>query len=429
MEIPDVRYARSGDVSIAYQVVGEGPVDLVFVPFMGNLIYAWVQPRLAQFYRRLASFSRLIVLDKRGTGLSDRPRILSLEAQMDDVRAVLDDVGSERAALFGSYSGGQVCALFAATYPERASALLLYNTQVGPGAGGFVEAPSIVRARWGSREFMESLVRGVNPSLSDDREHIEWDIAYRRLSASPSAAYAFYRMLEETDITDVLPAIGAPTLVLHRVVFRDDAFALERGIRNARRIEVPGIDHHTYIGDEIVLEAQKFLTGVVDEPVPERVLATVVFTDIVGSTEHAARLGDRRWRELLYAHHEVIRRELARHRGTEVDTTGDGFFATFEGPARGISCARAAAHAVRALGLELRAGVHTGEFELVGGRPHGIAVHIGARLAEHATPGEVLVSGTVKDLVAGSGLEFEDRGSHELKGVPGEWRLYAVRDS
>jgi class 3 adenylate cyclase len=428
VEIPDVRYTRSGDVSIAYQVVGSGSLDLVFVPFMGNLIYAWAQPRLAGFYRRLAAFSRLILLDKRGTGLSDRPRILSLEAQMDDVRAVLDDVGSERTALFGSYAGGQMCALFAATYPQRASSLVLFNTPVARAGPPLIEDPSAVRARWGSRDYLEALVRS-NPSVADDEDHVEWDIAYRRLSASPSAAYAFYRMLEETDITDVLPAVSAQTLVLHRAILRDDALELERRIRNARRIELPGGDYHTHLGDDIVLEVQRFLTGVVAEPQTERVLATVLFTDIVRSTERAAELGDRGWRRLLDEHDEVMRRELTRHLGTEVATTGDGFFATFEGPARGIRCARASVSAIQELGLALRVGIHTGEVELVDGRPRGIAVHIGARLAELAEPGELLVSSTVKDLVAGSGIEFEERGTHELKGVPGEWRLYAVRDS
>ncbi len=437
MQPPDVQYARSGDVAIAYQVVGDGPVDLVFVSFIGNIVYAWEQPLWVRFCERLSSFSRLILFDKRGTGLSDRPRDLpTLETRMDDVRAVLDAVGSERAALLGSIEGGQMAALFAATYPERTSALVLFNT-----VARFVSAPDYpwgfgeedwqrrlreVREGWGTREFLAGHLAEFGPSLCGDEEFFRWFVAYYRLSASPAAAYSFYRMLVETDIRDVLPAIRVPTLVLYRPL-REPARYLAERIPQAKVVELPGEDFWIITDGGVADEIETFLTGAPQGTEPDRMLVTVLFTDIVGSTERAAALGDRAWKELLERHYAVIRQQLARYRGDEVGTAGDGFLATFDGPARAIRGACAIREAMRPLGLELRAGLHTGECEVVAGQVGGIAVHIGARVAAQAGAGEVLVSSTVKDLVAGSGIEFEERGAHELKGVPGEWRLYAVR--
>jgi len=426
--IPEVRYARSGDVAIAYQVLGEGPVDLVFVPFFGNIRYAWEQPLFARFLERLASFSRLILFDKRGTGLSDRPRVLTLETQMDDIRAVLDAVGSERAALFGGAQGGQLCALFAATYPERTAALILYNphaspADVPPAPGSADEA----RERWGTRELAAELARAAYPSMAGDPAFLRWHADYLRFAASPGAAAEFFRMLHDTDISDVLPTIRVPTLVIYRARRRDAVLRVAELIPGARAVQVPGDDLAPWTGDEAPAEVERFLSGREEAPVPDSILTTVLFTDIVGSTERAAELGDRAWRDLLTRHHAAVRRELARFRGEELDTAGDGFFATFDGPARAIRCAQAIVANVGELGLDLRAGLHTGECELHDGKLAGIAVSVGSRVAAEAGPGEVLASSTVKDLVAGSGIEFEQLGARELKGVPGEWTLYVVR--
>ena len=426
---PDIRYARSGDVSIAYQVVGDGPVDLVFVPFFSNIRWVWEQPRFVRFLDRLASFSRLILFDKRGTGLSDRPRTLTLETQMDDIRAVLDAVGSERAALLGAIQGSQLCALFAATYPERTRALILYHPHAAPSDLPQVPVPSAeeARDRWGTRELAEEMMRPIMPSFVGDEGIKRWWEDSLRLAASPGAAAEFFRMLRDTDITDVLPTIRVPTLVLHRERWRDTARRVAAMIPGARVVELSGNDTPAWADDEVAPAVERFLAGREEMPVPDSVLTTVLFTDIVGSTERAAALGDRDWRDLLARHHVAVRRELARFRGQELDTAGDGFFATFDGPARAIRCAQVIIDDVGELGLDLRAGLHTGECELHDGKLAGIAVSVGARVAGEAQPGQVVVSSTVRDLVAGSGIEFDVLGPRTLKGVPGEWTLYAVR--
>jgi len=428
VEPADVRYARSGDVAIAYQAIGEGPVDLVFIPFFGNIRWAWEQPLFARFLWRLASFSRLILLDKRGTGLSDRPRVLTLETQMDDIRAVLDAVGSERAVLLGAVQGSQLCALFAATYPERTRGLILVNPHASP--ADVPPAPRSgdeARESWGTRELSEELARAVYPSLASDPAFLRWHADYLRFSASPGAAAEFFRMLHDTDISDVLPTIRLPTLIVYRPDRRDAALRVAELIPDARTVQIPG-QGGAWVGDEVPAEVERFLSGEKEALVPDSVLTTILFTDIVGSTERAADLGDRAWRDLLARHHAAVRRQLARFRGQELDTAGDGFFATFDGPARAIRCAQAIIAEVAELGLDLRAGLHTGECELHDGKLAGIAVSIGARVASEAAAGQVVVSNTVRDLVAGSGIEFEDLGETALKGVPGEWRLFGVRD-
>jgi len=437
---PETRYAKSGDVHIAYQVVGEGPIDLVWVPgWVSHVEYQWSNPAMARALRRLATFSRLILFDKRGTGLSDRVpehALPTLEQRIDDVRAVMDAVGSERSALFGTSEGGPMSVLFASTYPERTNALILYGSyprrQWAPDYPWGVTTEQqatyegLVERDWGKGGDVD--IR--NPSASDqERQSIA---TFARMAASPGAALALLRMNYQIDVRPILPAIRIPTLILHRVgdqrVGVGGARYMAEQIPGAKYVELPGPDHSWDAGDQdaIIDEMEEFLTGARHAPEPDRVLATVLFTDIVGSTELAAAVGDRRWRDLLDAHHAAVRRELARFRGREVHTTGDGVLATFDGPARAARCALAITQAVRALGLEVRAGVHTGEVELMGDDIGGIAVHTGARVAAEAGPGEVLVSGTVKDLVAGSGIAFEDRGVRTLKGVPGEWRLFAV---
>jgi pimeloyl-ACP methyl ester carboxylesterase len=440
---PETRYARSGDVSIAYQVVGDGPIDLVFVMgWVSHLDWFWEEPSFARFLKRLASFSRLILFDKRGTGLSDRlptERLPTLEERMDDVRAVMDAVGSERAALLGVSEGAPLCALFAATYPERTRALTI--------VGGYARRLRADDHPWApTREEREELISHMQeawgtpvlladraPSVEHDEGFRRWWADYLRLSASPGAVVALTRMNMDIDLRHVLPAVRVPTLVLHRVGDRsiDVAYGryLAEHIPQAKFVALPGEDHLPFVGDqeEILGEIEEFLTGERHEPPLDRVLATVVFTDIVGSTQKAAELGDAPWRDLLDRHDALVRRALQRHRGREVGTAGDGFLAAFDGPARAVRFAQEAGTAVRTLGLELRAGVHTGEVEVAGDDLRGIAVHIGARVASEAGAGEVLVSQTVKDLVAGSGLEFEDRGAHELRGVPGTWRIYRLR--
>jgi class 3 adenylate cyclase/pimeloyl-ACP methyl ester carboxylesterase len=439
LETPDVRYARSGDMSIAYQVVGEGPVDLIFVPFMINLVWAWEQPLFSDFCRRLAGFSRLILFDKRGTGLSDRPRDLpGFETRMDDIRAVMDDAGSERAALLGAGSpGGQLCAVFAATYPERVVALVLHNTwprvvsapdyPIGEPVENWHQLVRDTRAKWGTRAYQVEQLQRFFPSRADDAVFEHWYVNHERLAASPGAAAWFLRVLGETDIREVLPTISVPTLVMYQTQYREGCLDLAGRIPGAETVESSAVDSSIYGDPRVPVEVGRFLSV---EPVPttsERVLTTVLFTDIVDSTSHAAELGDSRWRALLERHHAAIRAQLARYGGREIRGTGAGFFATFDGPARAIACARASIAAVRELGLVIRAGVHTGEVELVGDKVEGIAVHIGARIADEAHAAEVLVSGVVKDLAAGSGIDFEDRGTHTLKGVPGTWHLFAAR--
>ena len=443
----ETRYARSGDVSIAYQVTGEGPFDVVFVPgFLSHVELAWDVPAMAAYNRRLASFCRLIRFDKRGTGMSDRVSgVPTLETRMDDVRAVMDATGCERAALIGVSEGGPMSILFAATYPERAWALALCGTfarvrwapdyPIGASDEEARRDDEEIEQRWGEPEEAIALAREVAPESSDDE--LQAFATMIRQSASPGSALALNRMNDEIDVRDVLPAIRVPTLVLNREgehpFIRQGSAYLAQHIAGARYVELPGSSHAPFAGDSesYVRAIEGFLQEAwaeeaSAEPEPDRVLATILFTDIVGSTAKAVELGDARWRELLEQHHATVRRLLLRHRGTELDTAGDGFFASFDGPARGIRCARAITESVRDLGIEVRAGLHTGECERMNSKVGGIAVHIGARVAAEAGPGEVVVSSTVKDLVAGSGIAFHDRGAAELKGVPGEWRLFAV---
>jgi class 3 adenylate cyclase len=431
----DIHYAPSGNLRIAYQVVGKGPLDLVFVPgFISNLDHYWEEPTLVHFLSRLSSFSRLILFDKRGTGLSDRlGNLPTLEERMDDVRAVMDAVGSERAALFGISEGGAMSTLFAATYPERTQALVLY--------GAYGHFPSWVLPPDRLAAFLEMIERdwgtgaslkAFAPSKQSDERFKRWWARFERLGASPSAVIALMQMNNEIDIRHILPAIRVPTLVLHRT--DDPRVSVEAGrylgaaIPGAKYVELPGSDHVAWVGnvDRLADEIEEFLTGARATLEPDRVLATVLFTDIVDSTRKAVELGDRRWRELLEQHNHVIRDELSRYRGREIKTLGDGFLATFDGPARAVRCATTIAEAVRALGLEVRCGVHTGEIEMNGGDIGGIAVHIAARIAALAEGGQVLVSRTVRDLVAGSNLRLEDQGTYTLKGLSESMTLFAL---
>jgi class 3 adenylate cyclase/dienelactone hydrolase len=434
MDIPETRYAKSGDVRIAYQVVGNGELDLVWVPgFVSNVELAWEDPYAMRFFSRLASFSRLIRFDKRGTGLSDRDAgVPSLEERMDDVRAVMDAVGSQRAALFGVSEGGSMSLLFAATYPERTRALVFY--------GAYAQYP---RSRLESEDFIDVIDRawGTGETLrffarlaASDANRVRAFGRFERLGATPSAAIALQRMNEEIDVRHVLPTIRVPTLVLHRV--GDERVKVEFGryiaehILGAKFVELPGIDHSLFLaelGDRIADEIEEFLTGSRGAVEGDRVLATVMFTDIVDSTRRAAELGDRDWRLLRDRHDDAIRQELARFRGHEVKTLGDGFLATFDGPARAVRCASAIIDRVRPLGMNVRSGLHTGEIEMQRDDVGGIAVHIAARVVGLAGAGEVLVSSTVRDLVAGSGLRFHDRGSHIAKGLPEPLRLFAAQ--
>ena len=439
LSTPEVNYARSGDVSIAYQVVGSGPTDILFVPFLINLVWAWEQPIFVDFCSRLAEFSRLILLDKRGTGLSDRPRDLpGFETRMDDLRAVMDAAGSERAALLGAGSpGGQLCCVFAATYPERVEAVILQNTwprviqapdfPYGNTAEEWRRRVMETRRSWGDRDYQIGELRKYLPSYADDPAFEQWHVNHERLAASPGAAAWFLRMVGETDIREVLPTISVPTLVLCHDRYRGGCEYLAERIPNAEIVQLTEPDTSIYGNPTIPDEVRRFLSEGRVDTAPERVLTTVLFTDIVDSTSKAADLGDHQWRTLLEAHHATVRAQLARYNGKEIRSTGDGFFATFAGPARAIACANKTVDAVDDLGLEIRAGIHTGEVEVVNERIEGIAVHIGARIAAEAAPCEVLVSSIVRDLAAGSGIDFEDRGNHDLKGVPGDWKLYAAR--
>jgi pimeloyl-ACP methyl ester carboxylesterase len=438
---PPVQYARSGDVHVAYQVVGGGPVDIVFVEgAMSNRHVMWEEPGARRFYERLGSFSRLILFDKRGMGLSDRVEAGTLEERMDDVRAVMDAVGSERAALIGESEGGPLAILFAATYPERTVALILAGAEVKEeitddwpwGETSRAEHDEYIRMlpeRWAKPP---ASLAGFAPSRGDDSQFIDWFTRLKVQSCSPSSAAAFIEMAFGIDVRHVVPTIRVPTLILHsvedKVCHVENARFLARNIEGARYVELPGGDHVMWCehSDVALAEIREFLTGVREAPERDRVLATVLFTDLVGSTERASELGDRRWRELLETHHASVRAELARFSGREIDTAGDGFLAAFDGPARAIRCAKAVVDAVGRLGLGVRAGVHTGECEVVGDKLAGQAVHVGARVAAQAQPGEVLVSSTVRDLIAGSGIELSDRGLFTLKGVEGERRLFAV---
>ena len=437
---PQTRYAKSGDVHIAYQVLGSGPVDLVLVPgWVSNIECFWDDPAYVRFLETLASFSRLITFDKRGTGMSDRvTHMPALETRIDDVRAVMGAVGSERAVLCGISEGGSMCALFAATHPARSLGLIMIDSY--PSRSLSAEAPwgrtrqeldalnKLCETEWGGPVGIENFA----PSVAQDETVRKWWAHLLRMSASPAAVIALNNMNFEIDIRQVLPAIRVPTLLLHAVGDRSVPVSASRymaqQIPGAKYVELPGIDHTPVRANSeaILNEIQRFLVAAQQPVEADRVLATVMFSDIVGSTERAVTLGDRSWRELLARHHQVVRHELQRFRGHEVDTAGDGFLATFDGPARGVRCAARLVEALRPLGLDIRVGLHTGECEMVGNKVAGIAVHIGARVAAAAQPGEVIVSSTVKDLVAGSGLRFEDRGVQTLRGLPEPWRLFKV---
>jgi class 3 adenylate cyclase/pimeloyl-ACP methyl ester carboxylesterase len=435
VDVPDVRYARAGGVAIAYQVVGEGPQTLVFSPHLSDLFTLWMSPHTRPFLDRLAGEVRLVVFNPRGTGVSDRPRNVSLEARMDDITAVLDAVGSERANLLGVSQSANTCALFAATYPERCERLVLYRAlprglrsdsyPFGDTEEGWLSWIRTIRERWGENEFHKDFAVGVDPTLLEIPHALDWLTWQNRLSASPTSAADWARIGMETDITDVLGSIRIPVLNLYRQDEREIAEFVGGRIGGARTVPVRSLYSDEAAGD-LVLE---FVRGEAPAVIPESTLATILFTDLFGSTERAAALGDRAWGDVLAAHHRSVRIELRRHRGVEIDSAGDGFFCRFDGPARAIACARRIVEGARELELDVRAGVHTGECEVVGEKIAGIAVVTGARISSLAAPGEVLVSGTVKDLVAGSGFAFESRGEHELKGVPGEWRIYAVVDA
>lgn len=444
MEVPDIQYTRSGDVAIAYQVLGDGPIDVVWFRGMaGDLMSTWDQPLLLRHATELAPFSRVLMFDKRGTGLSDRVREApTLETRMDDVRAVMDATRSERAVLWTAHEGSRTALLFAATYPERTAGLVLLEPSVcGTGTSEYPWAPSeeewrrrlaTVRDGWGTREFFANLLREWAPSLAHDVVFEQWFAAHMRRSLSPGAALAFFRTMKDADVSDILSSVAVPTLILCKPAERAEADYVARRIPGSEIVELPGLcGLFTWVDDDVheqtIRQTEQFLAHIGKPKEPDRILATVLFTDIVGSTKRSAELGDTAWRALLEEHHAVVRRRLGQFDGTEIDTAGDGFFAAFHGPRRAIECARTLVEDVRPLGLEIRAGLHTGECELMGEKPSGIAVAIGARVAAQAHAGEVLVSSTVKDLVAGSEIAFADRGVHELKGV-GEWRLYAVTD-
>jgi class 3 adenylate cyclase len=435
MEQPEIRYARSGDVNIAYQVTGEGPLDLVLVPgFISHLELDWKESRHASFLERLGSFARLIRFDKRGTGLSDRPSALGgIETRMDDVRAVMDAVGSERAALFAFWEGGPMAAVFAATYPERTSALVLFGTfarrirsedypwhstreELVAGTERIVEV-------WGTDETtaLAFFSPGADAALK------RWWIARDRAGATPGAIRQLIASNIDIDVRPALQSIQAPTLVLHPEAFGGEGAYIAARIPGARLVTTSDTEYLPWLVPEAIDELEQFLTGVRPAPLANRVLATVLFTDLVGSTDRARQLGDHAWGDLLEQHHVAVRHELERFHGEEIDTAGDGFLALFDGPARAIRCALEVRDSLCELGLDVRAGVHTGEVERPrGDKPRGIAVHVGARVVRCAAPGEVLVTATTCDLVAGSGLEFEDRGEHQLKGIPETRRLFAA---
>jgi len=434
-----IRYARSGDVNIAYQVTGDGPFDLVVVPgFFSHLEVDLEHPAVAHMYERLASFSRLIRFDKRGTGLSDRSVGLpDFETRMDDVRAVLDAAGSDHAVLFGYSEGGPMCVLFAATYPERTRALVLYGTYAKrhDPDDDYPWAPTRVEREHIARRLEQTWGEDVDLSTmwpSADAASAEWARRHGRTALSPAGARDLILMNSKADVRDVLPSVQCPTLVLHRTGDRDSRseegqYIAER-IPGARFVELSGHDHVPWVDpDQILDEVEEYLTGVRPKPTTNRVLATILFTDLVGSTELATSLGDAAWASLLERHHAAVRRELVRFSGEEIDTAGDGFLAMFDGPARAIRCGLSIRDALSGLGLDVRAGVHTGEVERSpGDKPRGIAIHLGSRIMSLAGAGEVFVGSTTHDLVAGSGLVFEDRGEHVLKGVEGARRVYAV---
>ncbi len=442
---PEPVFAKSGDVHIAYCVTGVGPVDMVYVPgWVSNIELMWTNDRLAGYLEALASFCRLIIFDKRGTGLSDRvpdQALPDLETRMDDVRAVMDAVGSRRAFLLGQSEGGPMSALFAATYPQRTRGVVLYGSDArgawatdhtwGMAEDEFRRDQEAIDSGWGNGAYARAMVGELMPSEAADPEFVSWWVRYFRQSASPSAAMALNRMWYETDARDIMRSLALPTLVIWRA---DDPVAgdsrwLAANVPGASVAALPGADHVPWIGDTaaVVETIRGFVNSVRDEEATlDRAIATVLVTDIVGSTRIASEIGDREWRALLERHHAQVRSQLARYRGREVDTAGDGFLATFDGPTRAVRCAQALRDAVAALGIEMRAGVHTGELGTVDGKVAGIAINIAARISAAAGASEVLVSQTVKDLTAGSGIAFDDVGDHELKGVANHWRLYRV---
>jgi class 3 adenylate cyclase len=440
---PDVNYARSGEVAIAYQVVGEGPTDVVFVRgITGDLLSTWEQPLLVRHVAGLADCGRVLMLDKRGTGLSDRVReVQSLETTMDDIRAVMDAAASESAVLWMGGNSTGIGLLFAATYPERCAGLVLFDPRVkgirspdypwAPTEEEWRERLAEVRAGWGERGYLENLAREWAPEVAANEGFLDWFVWHMRRSLSPGAAVTSFRTAMELDVSDVLSAVRVPTLVIPRPSLPGPGHYTAARIRGSQVVELPGLAGvYTWVDDEAhraTMEATtRFVSQLTRSGGSERVLATVLFTDIVDSTGLASRLGDSAWRDLLQRHHTIVRRELARFQGRELDTAGDGFFAAFDGPARAVLAASAIRDSLRTLELEIRAGLHTGECEVTDGKIAGIAVSIGARISSLAAPGEVLVSSTVKDLVAGSGLQFEDRGEHHLKGIPEAWRLFAA---
>jgi class 3 adenylate cyclase len=428
---PDTRYAKSGNVHIAYQVFGEGPINLVIVPgFVSNIELFWDHAELARFLLRMASFARVAIFDKRGTGTSDRVAgIPHLDERIDDLRSVMDAAGMEQAAVCGISEGGALSMVFAATYPDRCRALALYGAWARANPEAVEGLVSYIESAWGTGRSLPLFA----PSRANDPALQSWWGKLERQGASPAAAATLLRMNGQINVRDIVPTIRVPTVVIHRA--RDRLIPAKAGrslakhIPGARYVELPGEDHLFFVGDNadgIADAIEEFLTGSHAPVAVDRVLATVLFTDIVGATDKAEALGDQRWRDLLANHHAAVRRSLDRFRGREIKTTGDGFLAVFDGPARGVRCACSIADEIRRLGIEVRAGLHTGECEVMGDDYGGIAVHIGARVAALAGAGEVLVSSTVKDLVAGSGLRFIDFGLRALKGVQDEWRIFAV---
>jgi class 3 adenylate cyclase/pimeloyl-ACP methyl ester carboxylesterase len=433
---PETRYARTGGIAIAYQVVGDGELDLVYVPdYMSNLGYVWGYERWRHFYLRLSRAFRLILFDKRGTGLSDHGgQFAALETRMEDLHSVLDAVGSNQAVILGSHEGCGMAALFAATYPERTRALVLFHPELrgvlqerGDASEAGLRELHDLRDRWGTQEFADELLQeGCQTLYASEEDRLQF-ARYLRIGATPAVAYALNRAFFETDLTDVLPAVRVPALVLYRAPEREKALDVARRIPGARATQVSGDDYlEIHLSPEIADEIELFVSGDAPPPVPERVLATLMFTDIVGSTEQTAELGDAGWRALLSQHHRIVRRELSRFHGVEHDTAGDGFFASFDGPGRAIWCAQALIGALTPIGIQVRVGIHVGECELHDGKPAGIAVAAGARICAVGGPGDVLVSSTVRDLVAGTGIELADRGTHALKGIPGGRQVYAV---
>jgi class 3 adenylate cyclase len=438
---PDTKYAKSGDVRVAYQVTGEGPVDLVLAPgTASHLDLDWEWPEKAGFLERLSSFCRLIRFDKRGTGLSDRPTdAATLEERMDDIRAVMDAAGSDRAVVFGYSEGANLAALFAATFPQRTRGLVAWGAQAR-----WIKAEDYPWGRTREESDQEiaylaehgvtvDYLTGPGAGLPKDLPYVRFFLRYLKASASPSALAALERMLCSIDMRDILPSVRVPVVVMNRtgdpVASVEAARDFAARIPGARFVEFPGDVHPFFTGPamgEVLAEIETFVTGVRPAPAADRVLATLLFTDIVSSTQKLEAIGDQRWGQLLDRHHAWVRQLLERYAGTEIDTAGDGFFATFDGPTRAIRCACAIRDAVREIGLEIRAGLHTGEIECRGSKVTGIAVHVGARVAALAQPGEVLVTSTVKQLVPGSGIDFASRGAHTLKGVADQWQLFAV---